>query len=297
MRAYWTLAGVVFGLLASGVASAAETKSQVDISLRKGEFAAHVVNRSYEIARYATEVAPRQIRTMLIELETDRTLVGEELDRQAGRVKVTATPVQGTKAAAKPAFTIALEGDTGHASGPYYLVTRYGCCAMGAAHTAYSLETGKLLFRYSGDTADSKWLTLLLKGSETEERILAAYLAASAADAEEFGADKSRALSLTYARPTRALQRIFVRLPPSVSQDAAAGWGVDLEWYRQGEPAGVSHHVLEGKGTAAEAATGIGLVVRLGGAREFFIPLHNDRLQIVGADVAPGFTLEEGAVP
>ena len=36
------------------------------ISLRKGEFAAHVVNRSYEIARYATEVAPRQIRTMLI---------------------------------------------------------------------------------------------------------------------------------------------------------------------------------------------------------------------------------------
>jgi hypothetical protein len=208
---------------ALGPVLAAETKSQADIAARKGEFTAHIVNRTFEVARYATEAPPRQIRTLLIEQETDRTLVGEELDRQSGRVKITATPVQGTKLL-KPAFSFTLNGDEGRASGSYYLVTRYGCCATGAAYSAFSLETGKLLFRYSGASAEGRWLTLLLKGADVEERILAAYLAANAADKDEFGDDRARVLSLTYARPSRALQRVFVRLPPGVTQDAAADW-------------------------------------------------------------------------
>ncbi|MBI3706478.1 MAG: hypothetical protein HY246_02135 [Proteobacteria bacterium] len=274
----------------------AALNSEVQVRGDADAFRARLVNRTFEVARFGTETEPRRIRTLLLKQTSDRTLVGEELDRQAARLSIVAQPLDGGRIG-PPVFRFVVAGDEGRASGPYYTVTSYGCCVIGPAYTVFSLETGKLLFRHSRNEAGERWLTLLLKGDHLAQRVAVAYMAENAADDEELGSDSARVLSVTYARPTRALQRLFLRLPPNLTREAALEWIAALSWTSDKEPGGADHMVLETKGDPNSAARGITLRLRLDGKTEIRLPLEGDRLDLKNAVVPTGFTLEQAPLP
>ena len=301
MRAATILTCMALAVLAvpAGAADrmAIDSKSEVQIQGDGAAFRAHLVNRSFAIARFATSGAQRELRTLLLNQINERTLIGEELDRESGRISVLAQPID-DGAIGDVAYRFSAPGDEGYATGPYYVIARYGCCVTGTAYSVYSLETGKLLLRHSGNANGQRWLTLLLKGRETmAQRVAVAYMAMNAADRDELGDDKSRVLSLTYAQPAGALQRLYLRLPAGVDRDVALNWTPALSWISDDAPSGIDHMVLAGQGAPETAARNIMLRVRLDDETEITLKLDGDRLAIASAALPAGYSLEEAPLP
>jgi hypothetical protein len=295
------LAGIALAALAIPASAAdkmaAQATSETQIQGDGAAFRAHLVNRSFAIARFATSGRSRELRTLLLNQANDRTLIGEELDRESGRITVTAQPID-DGAIGDVAYRFSAPGDEGYVTGPYYVITRYGCCVTGTAYTVFSLETGKLLLRHSDSTSGQRWLTLLLKGRETlAQRVAVAYMAMNAADRDELGDDKSRVLSLTYAQPSGALQRLYLRLPAGLDRDAALDWTPALSWISDEAPDGIDHMVLTGTGAPEAAARDIALRVRLDDGIEFTLKLDGDRFDLASADLPAGYALEEAPLP
>jgi hypothetical protein len=301
MRTATILTGVALATLAvpAGAADkmAVGVTSEAQIQGDGAAFRAHLVNRSFAIARFATSGPSRELRTLLLNQTNDRTLIGEELDRESGRISVMAQPID-DGAIGDVAYRFSAPGDEGYVTGPYYVITRYGCCVTGTAYTVFSLETGKLLLRHSDSAGGQRWLTLLLKGRETlAQRVAVAYMAMNAADRDELGDDKSRVLSLTYAQQSGALQRLYLRLPAGLDRDAALDWTPALSWISDDAPAGIDHLVLTGTGAPETAARNIALRVRLDDDVEFTLKLDGDRFDLASASLPAGFALEEAPLP
>jgi hypothetical protein len=255
---------------------------------------AHLVNRSFSVVDFATET--RQVHTLLLSQTIDRVLIGDELHREESRVDIGAQRLENGHLG-PVLFNIEERGDDGHAQGPYYIVSRYGCCATGPAFIVYSLETGKLLMRHSQTAAGVRWLTMLVKADQMAERVVTAYTAMSAADDDELGGDPRRVMSVTYAQPGRALQRVFLRLPMDGDRDVALDWSPELAWVDSANPDGIDHVVLEAAGAPQDVATGVTLRIKLDGDLTLSVPLVKDRLDLRQAQLPPGFTLEAAPLP
>lgn len=299
-----TTAILGFGFLCTTFMSAAQAAEPIEATMQSqvlvhGEGAAlraRLTNRNFSIVDFATDETPRVVRTLLLSQTIDRVLIGDELMRESSRIEIGAQALEHGNLGPL-LFRIKERGDEGRAHGAHYVVSRYGCCATGPAFIVYSLETGELVLRHSLTAAGERWLTMLVKGEPMKERVVAAYLAESAADAEELGSDKRRVMSLTYAQPGKALQRVFLRLPRDVDRAIALNWSPELSWVDARHPEGTDHLVLDSASAPADAATDVMLRVSLDDDLEIMIPLVRDRLDLRNAQLPSGFALEAAPLP
>lgn len=297
----WT--ALVAGLLCTTILTAADAAEPIEAIMQSHAIIegagptrrAHLVNRSFSVVDFAAE-GTRNIHTLLLSQTIDRVLIGDELHREESRVEVGGQRLENGHLGPM-LFHIEERGDEARAQGPYYIVSRYGCCATGPAFIVYSLESGKLLMRHSLTSAGERWLTMLVKADRMAERVVTVYTAMSAADADELGDDPRRVMSLTYAQPGKALQRLFLRLPVGGDRDVALDWSPELSWVDSANPDGIDHVVLEGKGAPDMVATGVTLRIKLDGDLSMSVPLVNDRLDLRQAQLPTGFTLEAAPLP
>ncbi|HVT52862.1 MAG TPA: hypothetical protein VHE77_14880 [Dongiaceae bacterium] len=224
--------------------------------------------------------------------ETHVNKEGPEVDseRVSGKVKATVYPLDKSgKGDAK--FTIEADGDESAVDGPYFVVTRYGCCVELATHAVYSLETGKYLFNANGGNGDSgQWATL---DSHLFDRIIAYHTAPTEMDDAVLKGADNAAIVITYASQTEPLQRVLVTVPKAVmGSDDMINWLPKLEVSNKAFPKPSDHIWFEKTGdTAATTFTDVTLRLTLDAKTRLTIPLVGDKLELDKATLPKGWAL------
>ena len=213
-------------------------------------------------------------------------------ERVSGRVKATVYPLD--KAGKGEAqFTIEAEGDESSVDGPYFVVTRYGCCVELATHAVYSLENGTYLFNANGGNGNSgQWATL---GSHKFDRIIAYHTAPTEMDDTVLKGAPNAAIVISYASDTEPLQRVLVTVPKDVmGSDDMINWLPKLEVSNKAFPKLSDHIWIEKPGEdAATTFTGITVQLVLDAKHKLVIPLNGDKLQLDKAKLPKGWALVE----
>jgi hypothetical protein len=213
-------------------------------------------------------------------------------ERVSGKVALTAYPLDKT-GKGEAQFTIEAEGDESTVSGPYFIVTRYGCCVELATHAVYSLENGKYLFNANGGNGDSgQWATL---DSHMFDRIIAYHTAPTELDDVLLKGAPNAAILISYASETEPLQRVLVTVPKDVmGSDDMINWLPKLEVSNKAFPKPSDHIWFEKPGEdAAKTFTDITVQLTLDEKHKLVIPLVGDKLQLGKANLPKGWSLVE----
>ncbi len=271
-------------------------ESRVTIEDRGGTLDIHVVNHRFEPAIVADDrTAKAEIRHFLVAIETDRTTreaADQETEILASIVHASARPI-GPEGLGASTLDIAVPGDAAAISGPFLIVTRWGCCALQDSHAAYSLLTGKRLFSATGQGAFGDWITLGSRRRPSESRYVALHVAPTLSDLEELGEDERRVIAITYADNRGMLQRLIVTAPEDRNADAILNWIPRLSWVTGDQPEGTDHVFVPSDSPPEETYNSIILRLDLDQATRIDIPLEKDRLTTAKARMPEGYGLIE----
>jgi hypothetical protein len=251
--------------------------------------------------RYQTNVLPsaaaeNALLYQLLEIDQRQVSVeGPQTEQsfEEATARITAYPL--SPAGKGPAaYTIEGKADAVHAQNAFLTLTRYGCCIEVPTHAVYSLETGKYLFNATGDGQSGQWATMGAQGGAAFERIFAYHAKFTAADAELFGDVPYGAAIIAYASETEPLQRVMLLgAQEAMDHEAPLEWIPKLDLVSAAYPDGTDRIFVERSGKAAELFTGATLRLTLDTATVIEIPLVADRLDLAGAKLPAGYSLEE----
>jgi hypothetical protein len=230
--------------------------------MQDGMIETHIVNRSYEMTSLADDRSgePKLVR-YLVSVEIDRRIRdGQDLETEflSSTARVAARPI-GEQGLAPATLDIETPGDEVAVSGPFLIVTRWGCCALQSSHAAYSLLSGARLFSATGEGGHGDWVTLGSRHRPDQARYVAAHVAPTLSDAEELGEDETHVIAITYAAGAGARQRLIVTLQSGRNSDEVLNWLPKLSWVTSDQPGGTDHVFVTSEAPAEETYTGFHL--------------------------------------
>lgn len=276
---------------------AAETApSEVTVTFDQGSYEIHTVNRRFEPVTTAdNQGVQSKVVRYLVKTEIDRTTRESdesEIDTVSSIVRATARPLT-EKGLGDPTLKIETKGDEVATSGPFLIVTNWGCCAEQQSHAVYSMQSGRKLFSATGEGQYGDWITLGSQHKPYQQRIAVAHVAMTPTDAEELGPDDSAVMMITYAGELAPLQRLAVRVGNGRNPDEVVNWYSKLAWVNAQFPDGTDHIFISSDKAPAETYTDMSLRIDLEEGLRIEIPLIQDRLAPDKATLPTGFSVAE----
>lgn len=242
-------------------------------------------SRSFDIAQFAVKT---QTKTVLVEGEVAHRLrVTDDLGAkgdETGTVKLTIRPIEANGKFGAPVATRALPGDEIKLESPAGInVITYGCCQENSAEEMLSLASLRTLYVRSGGAPLTTYTQL---GKPALGRIIAVYLAMTAADEAVLGNDPSAVGMITMAGEGEVRQRIRVHLRAAKAREAALEWSTELGW-KTASDALDNHTVIDPTAPSRPV-----FQWKIGEKQAIAIPLVDDRLDLGAATLPPNVTLE-----
>ena len=274
-------------------------ESSVTITRTDGVMETSIVNRRFEPAMVSDDRSGQpKLVYYLLSVEIERKLrdaPDQETEFLQSIARVTAQPI-GENGLEAPTLKMEADGDEVAISGPFVIVTRWGCCAFQASYAAYSILGGAKLFSATGVAEYGQygqWVTLGSRRRPDEARYVAAHVAPTMADAVELGDDPSHVIAIAYAGGEGLRQRLIVTLDQGRDSDQILDWLPKLSWVTKEQPDGTDHVFFQSDAPAAEIYSGITLRLQLDQSSRIEIPLEKDRLAADKATLPQGFGLVE----
>ena len=242
-------------------------------------------SHSYQLAQYA--YGSRE-GTVIVDGEVTRRLhvsddIGAE-DQPTGTVRLAIRPIRKDGSFGAVTASRELPGDEIRVDSPAGVaVITYGCCAENSAEAELSFESLKTLYVSAGGIKHSTYTIL---GKPALGRLIALYLAMTPDDDEILGKDKTALGLITIAGEGDVLQRLRVHLRTAKSREDALEWSTDHGW-RNASGSLEDHVVVD----PAHPSTPI-FEWRIGERKTIALPLVNDRLDVAGAKLPDGISLE-----
>jgi hypothetical protein len=242
-------------------------------------------SHSYELAQYA--YGSRE-STVIVDGEVNRRLrvsddIGAE-NQPTGTVRLAIRPIQKDGSFGAVTASRELPGDEIRLDSPAGVaVITYGCCAENSAEAELSLESLKTLYVSAEGIKHSTYTVL---GKPALGRVIAIYLAMTPLDDEILGNDKTALGLLTVSGEGDVLERVRVHLRTAQSREAALDWSTEHGW--RNASGGLDDHVVV---DPSHPSTPI-FEWRIADGKTIALPLVNDRLNVAGAKLPEGITLE-----
>lgn len=146
-----------------------------------------------------------------------------------------------------------------------------------------SLGSLKTLYVRSGGVPLTTYTRL---GKPALGRLIAVYLAMTAADESVLGKDKSAVGLITVEGEDDVLQRILIHLHGDKPREAALDWSFELGW-KTASAALENHTVIDPAKPSKPVFTW-----KIGDQQSIEIPLVDDRLDLAAAKLPAGVTLQ-----
>jgi hypothetical protein len=281
------LSGLWIASVVSAQSDHTSLSASAEATLQKDAKGLLLVTRSqsFQLAQYG---AGPITHTVVVEGEVAHRLavtddIGAKGD-ETGSVSLAIHPIQSNGTFGPQQAARKMSGDEIKLDSPAGVtVITYGCCQENSAETELSLASLKTLWVRSGGVPLTTYTRL---GKPALGRLIAVYLAMTAADDDVLGGDPSAVAMITLEGEDQVMQRIRVHLRADKPRVAAMEWSFELGWKMPSgklenhtviDPAKPSKPVFEWK-------IGDGPVIE--------IPLVDDRLDLASVKLPPNVRLE-----
>jgi hypothetical protein len=245
----------------------------------------NATSASFHLAEFVTK---GKAKTVLVEGELLHHLeitddLGAKGD-ETGKVRLTIRPIESSGEFGAVLATREVPGDEFKVDSPSGItITTYGCCQENSAETLLSLGSLKTLYVRSGGVPLTTYTRL---GKPALGRLIAVYLAMTAADESVLGKDKSAVGLITVEGEDEVLQRILVHLNGDKPRETALDWSFELGW-KTASVAFENHTVID----PAKPSKPV-FIWKIGDQQSIELPLFDDRLDIAAAKLPTGVTLQ-----